>query len=240
MFGSVASSDKRCQALTMDKYHREVTEPADPFDELVGAGLRDWRRRNHRSLEQFSTEAQWWGLNWGPGTVAAIERGKRPLQAKEFVLLIACVGGIEHLLSGPDPLARVQLTEDSSATLRTVRALLRRGPYDVLSIDAPVIKDVVGESNDWREDIRFAIQAEASTPEEASNREPERRLARVLKVEPMRLAEAAFRIWGHGLIEEREQRLASGEDGGDGNHARRGHVTRELRKELEDALGIGD
>lgn len=207
------------------------------FDALVGEKLRHWRQLNGRSLEQFSAEAQWWGLPWGPSTLAKIERGERPLQAAEFIVLTQCVRGLENLLAGQGEW-EVTLTEQTSFSLSQVVSALA-GDHGWL-VTAPVIQDALdSDVDDLEEFIDRMILSQAPTPADAAKREHERTLAKTLGVTPLAIAEAAFALWGHGLTEEREERLSQ-----DPTQTRRtlqalrGHVTRDLKNELARELGL--
>ncbi len=207
------------------------------FDALVGENLRHWRTLNGRSLEQFSVEVQWWGLPWGPSTLAKIERGERPLQAAEFIVLTRCVRGLENLLVGQDEW-EVSLTKQTSFPLRQiVRSLAGKLAW---GFTAPVMQDADdSDADDLEESIDPMILRQAPTPADAAKREHERTLAKTLGVTPLAIAEAAFALWGHGLTEEREERLSQ-----DPTQTRRtlqalrGHVTRDLKNELAHELGL--
>lgn len=209
------------------------------FDALVGENLRHWRTINGRSLEQFSAEVQWWGLPWGPSTLAKIERGERPLQAAEFVVLTQCARGLENLLAGSDEW-KVGLTEETTFSLRQIVRALAGKPSVGFGGTAPVIRDFLqSDDDDLDEFIDRMILRQAPTPADAAKREHERTLAKALGVTPLAVAEAAFALWGHGLTEEREERLSK-----DPTQTRRtlqalrGHVTRDLREELALELGL--
>lgn len=70
--------------------------------------------------------------------------------------------------------------------------------------------------------------------------EAERKMADQLDVAPFQIRDAAHRLWGRTLTDEREARLARRIENGDVSprslQAHRGHVTRELEQEIEQAL----
>lgn len=207
------------------------------LEELVGANLRRWRQLKGRSIEQFASEAQWWGLPWIPSTVGKVERGERTLQAAELVLLSQCVKGLDNLLNGDETL-RVALTDQTTLELRDMkRALAGRLAFNP---DAPVTRDAdASDEVDIYGFIDEVILNEAHSPEDAARRDHERRLAKTLGVAPLELAKASFRLWGHGLTEEREHRLKqAGTMTPRTKQALRGHLTRELKDEIIAELGL--
>ena len=65
----------------------------------------------------------------------------------------------------------------------------------------------------------------------ATQNEAEVKAARRLKCDPREVAYASWSLWGHGLTEERDRRLRDQQ--GEGNTPpRRGHITRQLDREL--------
>ncbi len=64
----------------------------------------------------------------------------------------------------------------------------------------------------------------------------DRRAARALQVDASHVPGLAKKAWGHGLAVERDRRLAAAHAEGKNAAAVRGHITRQLLKELRSTL----
>jgi transcriptional regulator with XRE-family HTH domain len=184
----------------------------------VGLGIAALRDRHGARQEDVAAAARELGLPWTQPVIAALETGRRRLDAEELVLLplvLARCLGRPVSLSEVLPAAAVSaggVDLDPAA----VRGLLGGSPGDPEGAAALVL----------RAELEQALDAQ----EEAL-----RRAARRLGVSPDALTTAAFGKWGHGLIPERDIRVetqAPPDASRRTLQAIRGHVTRELLDEL--------
>lgn len=191
-----------------DRYEKDAT----PLGVVVGDNIR--RLRIVRGLTQHELCQVWRrvGLTWARSKLAALESGTRPrIDAGELVLMAI---GLEVQLSAlfvGDESDLVAL--DSHLRYRVPRGQLR-GLF-------------TGETKA----IEYDLATEQVGPADVD-------LARRLGVEPRVVAMAAAAIFdGRNLTEERDRRVRRiGELTAAQRQAHRGHVTRELAREIEAEL----
>ena len=182
--------------------------------------------------------AQRLGIRWGRSSVTALEAGVRELTATELLalpcIMLAAVSAKypddwEQYLDDVELAAFVQLDRSESLKLTETLALRR----EVLAgwfgkgkpVPPPRFVSMSGSAH---------LNATAVGQPVVSG-EAERKLARTLGVEPGDVVAAAVKRWGRSLTEERDERVRAliDEDTPPRTvQARRGRVTRELRKEL--------
>jgi transcriptional regulator with XRE-family HTH domain len=192
-----------------DWYERE----GEPLGVVVGRNVK--RIREARGLTQHELSQSWQrnGLSWARSKLAALESGTRPrVDAGELVLMaISLQVQVWGLFEGDDDSSLVSL--DSHDKARVSRAELRelfRGQLASVALDLAI--DQAGAA-----DID---------------------LAKRLGVEPRVIAEMAATMFdGRNLTQERDRRVARLGDLTVGQRqAHRGHITRELSKQIEAAL----
>lgn len=208
-----------------------VQEPLSLQLAVVDA-MRRLRQRNGWSQDGLAEVARdLLGLSWTRSTVSDLEARprRRDLSADEFVLLPGMLEVSEAELA-----ENIIRHEDSMELLNAGRALrqwlarnLKEGSRERASYD-----DYSGIK-----DVRAALAADANRRAETlALRQTEKNVARALKADPIEVAKAALRLWGHGVTEERD-RLVD-ETPGKGDRSRRlSHATRRLIPELRDELG---
>lgn len=172
------------------------------------------------------------GAQWHRSKVAAIEAGERPNMSFADVLVLANAFNVElaELFDGD---GEVTLTEYVTLSRPMVRDVIR-GTY------------VVGGSEDWDPTTRRGellelarIRADDDARKAASllGSEADRALADRLNVPARAVTETATELWSRTLTEERDARAAGlGDMSAGERQARRGHITRELSRQLQAEL----
>jgi hypothetical protein len=215
-----------------------------PLRNVLAAGLKEARVRQGLRQEDAAARAQGVGLaSWIRGTVAQAEVGARKFGLEEVLLLaLAYETRLADLIAGDDT-DLVELTPEAAMPVGMLRALLSGQSPSELPTGGPV----GGEAADTRRFPRplagagrFGIRDRdlLARPAGATS-EADRHAARKLGVSQEVVAEAAQRLWGRSLGEERDHRLIerSPDLAARSKQARRGHITRDLLTELERELG---
>ena len=192
--------------------------------EIFAGNLRKRREELRWSQEDLAAGCRTWGLDgFARAAIAQIEGGRRRVSLDEAVVLA-------YLLQTPiSPSASVPdrafpspekwfslLTTDPSTTLRIGSS---PAPAWILRVPASNIVDPGAVLKDRRE--AAAVE----------------KMALDLGVSREDVAQAAVRLWGHGIFDERERRLA---DGTGDIRVRRGLITRQLMAELSRAASAQD
>lgn len=220
-----------------------------PLAAIVGRNIRAIRTERGDSQDSFARGLRLAGLNWSRSTLAKLERGERGVGI-EHLTIIAIVLGVPatRLLDG-EPDEWVALTEEAAIARTRLVAMFAsdwREP-STAELDMPglreagnIVRDVTSRIvQRWPElqarDL-FAAEREAAG-------EAEINAAAVLDCDPMEVALTARATWGRSLIEERDRRVdehpdIDGADSAGKLQAIRGHVTRDLLRELRQ--GIAD
>lgn len=207
----------------------------DELSAAVGRKVRAIRLAANCSQDELAAAAAREGLAWTRAAVASLETGRRRLGAFELLLLplaLSELDGERHSVA--------ELLEDVQEVLATPNggAITGRALRALAAGDSTL--DAAAEER--RLSAMVAVAHEGLL-EHVGRREAERHAARKLDQEPDYIAWMAYRLWGHGLTEEREARLEAIE--GHASDARRrqavrGHVTRELLDELRQAIEGND
>lgn len=200
---------------------------ANHISKAVGERLREWRETLGVRQEEVAWEAREYGLDWKAATVGVIETGRRNVSVQELLVLPLIVAGFPH---------------DQQEHFARPGYFL--GPFAGL-LEGPGS----GEPNDALRTL--ALQASSlDDPEDPiivwAQGEAERNAARTLSegenmsLSPYDVARLARDLWGRSLSDERDARAmerARGDATARSLQAHRGHVTRELIAELEEAAG---
>ncbi len=162
------------------------------------------------------------GLGWQRSHIAAIEAGNR--ESIELDTAVALARALDvpvaELVAGDGP---VQLTLDTEFT--------RAGFREVLSQPATAWTEAAAISG--RSALRFIEAVGERSAAKQVSFQADAELAARLGVKPEDVYHAAERLWGHNLHQERDRRIAEmGEMSAAQRRARRGHITRQLAKEL--------
>lgn len=213
---------------------------ATPISALVGGSLRSWRKEEGLTQDEVARAARQIGVDWTRATVAAIETGRRDVSLGEFLAL---------------PFIVNRLTDGGSTTSR--RRLVgfvarQKGTRDVALtddcwlFDASNLTQLVNGGRVGTQDVAAgAVKPRPGVRREIASRvesalDAEQKAARSLGVTAMEVRLASYTLWGRSLTDEREERVGRKhlEDSSPPSlQAHRGHLTRELLKELERVIG---
>lgn len=239
-----------------------MTEQSRPtLRQVIGRTVRELREEAGQRQEDVARTAREQGLTWSSSKVAALERGDKALPAEELVLLplILYVSGcgdmrsLSDLVSGSDLVA---LNPRVSVPAEALRLMIdgRVGDVEVWSLDTPETREAAANRPgpaDMMEAMRRTSAgwtalgvsgmsyAAMKRAKDDSALDAEQTASRRLKVPAQTVALAAHAAWGRGLTAERDTRVAerwSSDADARSAQAVRGHVTRELYRELRPAL----
>jgi len=216
------------------------------FQKAVGATIRRIREAYELRQEELAAMARSeWGLTWTRATVAAIETGKRELSPVEFLLLKPMLSvRYEDLFPDKQP---ILITPEAIVRSDFLKALFSP-EFDHERI---LVEPEFKRSRAWIDEglgILSSLQLKMSKfPKDAffwrklkqhAAGDAEQKAARKLGVEPVVIAVAAYNLWDRSLSDERDHRakeLTITSSAGRLQNIR-GHVTRELLRELERVL----
>lgn len=216
-----------------------MTERREPtLAAAIGRRVREIREGGGYTQDELAGAARRAGLTWTQASVTSLEIGRRGLSADELLLLplaLVFLDGGDHTLAELLDGAPENVTRPTGHPAGTgfLRHMLEGGNAAAAGAVDRWLAAGAGDPDD-EEFLAFM-----------ASREPERHAGRTLDVPPERVAEVAYKRWGRGLTEEREAR--TDERRREGNdlspqrlQALRGHVTRELLREIRDELEGGD
>ncbi len=201
-------------------------------DAAVGASLR--RLREERGWSQDELAGRLRLPTWTRVQVSRVENGERGVAAEELLAfaVVLAVPVFELLSAGEEYELSVGERTLPAASVREllsgrVPKELQRGP--TLDVFGPG-----GSSRLSLEEIEARRSAGMTPRAEAVTK-----AARQLGWTPVELEETAYGLWGHGLVAERDSRLAEqlqdDDAGSRRRQALRGHVTRQLLADLRAA-----
>ncbi|MCT7353624.1 hypothetical protein N4P33_15790 [Streptomyces sp. 15-116A] len=201
------------------------------------------REGKEATREDIARKARLFGLPWHRPTVGQIEQGKRGVSAPELLLLpLIYSTPLRDLLPGPGE--TTWLTDEIAVEGRELRRLLDEG-YNPGETPAPGpwhYAGIVRKARQVRQVLRGRYEElpwGAESAYVASPDEAETKAAKRLDTTPEYVAYTARELWGRGLTEERDARLAERPDPPTtprALQAARGHITRALLDELAPAI----
>jgi transcriptional regulator with XRE-family HTH domain len=225
------------QDLTADQADRV----GKPFGVQLGERLQRVREEKEATREDIARKARFFGLPWHRPTVGQIEQGKRGVSAPELLLLPLVYGmPLRDLLPGDEEVT--WLTDETAVRGSALRHSLDEEPEEP-SLPGPW--HFKGAARVGRELIESqkkffdALPWDAKVAFVASPDEAETKAAKRLDTTPEYVAYTARELWGQGLAEERDSRLADRPDAPASPRAvqaARGHITRTLLGELGPAI----
>ena len=219
--------------------------------QLLGEHLRQIRREQKLSEDEVARGAKDVGLPWTWATGDALEKGGRKSVTVEELLLLSYAFGVEPAdwFVGK---GWAHLTSEARASLGVIRTMLAGSPteqwtridervWDLPQFnEAPGILGVQFERLNQR--LRRAKQIlgpDTSTETaikavEAASGKAEVNAAYKMRVEPLDISLAAFRMWGRSLTQERDRRVSEAIRSVTlrSLQTTKGRVTRMLLKEL--------
>ncbi len=246
MFFVKLSCIGRCENATV----HDVTENAEALTlrQWVGLAVRRLREQHGKRQDDVARSARQLGLTWTASKIAVLERGDKALPAEELLLLPLVLAwaqcgqpSLADLL--PDGSGAVRLGDRTAMPAAMLAQVVRGEDVDICEVDSPEWEEG-GDLERMMSMLRAAKAVAGRTPRELVDAEraagdAERIAARRLGVPFAAVVAAALATWGHGLTEERDSRAAN-HPGADATarsvQAARGHVTRELYRELEPAI----
>jgi len=177
---------------------------------VIGLSLRTLRAERGLTQEQALEMLRRAGLDWTRSNVASLESGRRQDITLSEIVLMTLAFGV--------PLSRWLQGHGGGAAylVRTGRAF---------NLNHAIAGLLDGNAPDQAANVPLELNPEPMYLE------AELHAAERLGVEPGELRAAAERLWGRRLVEEREARLGSDRR----RRGDRGHVTRQLLRELEAA-----
>lgn len=196
--------------------------------EVVGKNFSELRKQRRLTQDEASNRLRSVGLMWGRSQIAALEAGNREdVPSTVLVLLAEALDAkLGDLAAGE---GYVRLTSEVTVRREWLRA---RWGSDGPSRDSAGGVILGGRA------VRALME---SLPGEKVPFGADADLARRRGVPVDEVSAAAERLWGRTLHQERDRRVAEfGDLASDERRIRRGHVTRELARELEPHLHKGD
>ncbi len=219
--------------------------------------MRALRAEHHCTADDVAEAARRFGLRWQRSTVASIETGKRGLSAEELLMLPIVM--TQALSEVTDDVIDVSLGYllDVEAELSDGVEMLPQGAHELLA-QKPVttgrragfrfpkfVAEVLEKLDPGGKHRADQRRIEQLWPDvhghvtinfdhlfavtRAASGEAEQKAARKLGVSGLDIAAVSFRLWGHGLTEERDSRAGD-------NATRRGHVSRALAEDIRAVL----
>ncbi|MFC6577549.1 hypothetical protein [Planomonospora parontospora] len=191
----------------------EVSAPA--VGQVVGRNLAQLRAQWGQTQQEAANVLRADGLAWTAANIASIESGRR--ESMDIAALTLLAGSYEV------PLSRLFAGEGNMR----------------LSADAVVDLSDYREWLDGQSRLSITLSGSAvrrwanSLPGETVSFQADAELAARLGLRPEDVYTAAEKLWGRNLHQERDRRMAEmGEMTPTQRRTRRGHITRQLAKEL--------
>ncbi|MDQ4149937.1 MAG: helix-turn-helix domain-containing protein [Actinomycetota bacterium] len=223
--------------------------------QLLGEHLKQIRREQDLGQEDVARRANTVGLPWSRETVQAFENGGRKSVTVEELILLSYAFGVEpsDWFVGK---GWAQLTPDARASLGVIRTMLAGSPTEQWTRinermwDIPEFKSAPGiigaqfeKLNERLRRAKEVLGPDATTETaikavEAAAGKAEVKAAHKLRVDPLDISLAAFRMWGRSLTQERDRRVSEAIRSVTlrSLQTTKGRVTRILLKELAPRL----
>lgn len=188
--------------------------------QAVGRNLAQLREQRGQTQQEAAAYLRAYGLSWTAANVASIESGRRESIDLGAFVVIAMAYDVapSSLFNGA---GEIRLAADVAVALDVLRGWLDRdGTEPVVTVTGNAARRTI--DNLPGDEVSFQADAE---------------LAARLGLRPEDVYRAAERVWGRNLHQERDRRLAdAGHMTPTQRRTRRGHITRQLTKELEPHL----
>ncbi|MER7574899.1 helix-turn-helix transcriptional regulator [Streptomyces sp. NPDC126514] len=221
----------------------QAEQDGRPFGVQLGEQLQRVREEKEATREDIARKARYFGLPWHRPTVGQIEQGKRGVSAAELLLLpLIYSKPLRDLLPAADEVT--WLTDETAVYGSRLRQFLDEdyNPADASMPGPWHFKAAVRQGERHFEALRRfsdALPWGSKAGFAASPDESETKAAKRLNTTPEYVAYTARELWGRGLAEERDARLAERPDAPTAPRAvqaARGHITRILLDELEPSI----
>jgi transcriptional regulator with XRE-family HTH domain len=204
-------------------YGQRSMREARTFGQVVGANVQRLREAQGWTQEELARRLRAFGLHWTRANLASVESGRRQQIDLASLVLIALAmdAPASELLAG-DP-EEISVGGGTSVNLHHTR--------EWLAGRQPLGPGYVGQSSGGQSGLRIAKQQALRADGVADDADERAALRLGLTIDEV-LA-SAKRLWGRTLTAERDARAAKAE--GCERTAVRGHITRQLMTEIEEA-----
>jgi transcriptional regulator with XRE-family HTH domain len=225
-----------------------VPEPAN-LNALLGKAIQRIRLELDLSQDDVARECRRRGLTWARSTIAVLEAGQKSLQISEALVLADVLGQPFFSFFYEGALDdEVAITSSLVGSLSEVQALNEGGRgFEERRLRIKEGRRISSRARTPRADVmrrlpnlaRYLSESELLAVARLTRSEAELRAAHTLGITPAEVSVAAHGLWGRSLIEERERRLSEMDEAEAplrNLRGYRGHVTRELTRELRNYL----
>jgi transcriptional regulator with XRE-family HTH domain len=214
---------------------------AGDVDALIGQNVRRIREQLGATQDDLAQALRQSGWRASGLTVMALERGERALLHEEVILLADVLnvavtefyGDSDHVFVRP---AGSLYPENTNLLAKR----LTQAPRDESTtwMEVQRRRRTTGFGRDTSALELFSRGSLGYTPDDEATREAERHAAERLEISPDEVVRRSYALWGRTLSDERDTRTAARTTADTPIRSRtivRGHVTRELLAELEQA-----
>ena len=218
---------------------------------VVGRNIRNLRANANVTSDDLRLEMRNYGFKWSPSRIAEIERGEKPVHPVylvAFSLALTNLSGravtVDDLLSTP---GRISLSDDLDMDGQQFRDVLA-SRYDVNELwalrktmttgtqtTAQALEDYLRRPHERPDTSGIMEIAELLAQAPPTLSLADERARKRLNLELPEYVELVLSQWGHTLSDEVERQAPPG-----ATAQKRGHITRTLTAQLEDALHRGD
>jgi transcriptional regulator with XRE-family HTH domain len=214
---------------------------AGDVDALIGQNVRRIREQLGATQDDLAQALRQSGWRASGLTVLALERGERALLHEEVHILGDVLNvGITELYATAADYRSVSLGSLYPENADALAQRLTQAPRSEAKTWAEVQRHrrTMGFGTDASHAESFARGSLGYRPDDEATREAERHAAERLGISPDEVVLRSYALWDRTLSDERDARTAARTTADTSVRSRtivRGHVTRELLKELEQA-----
>ena len=200
----------------------------DSFATVLSTNVYKARRFVGMTQDELAANMRALGVPWDRTVVTRIESGERGVKAQELALLVRMLGtDLDALCSWPDP---YRITD--TAVRFPDRTITANEPVLAREEMADALRAVIGVIGPAGLKPDLITHAKVERHDDATAK-----AATALGLTGFQTAALARHLWGCSLTEERNRRVEASPSDTRGSLAiRRGHVTRGLQQEMQQAL----
>jgi transcriptional regulator with XRE-family HTH domain len=214
--------------------------------QVVGEGARILRIDAGVTLEEMARAAQLYGLPWTSGRVGDFESGRVAPSLPTLVAVAAALGKaigrpvtLFELVTGQ---GQVRINETLSLKKSALRAVLSGGGLEVPNIPLPAADVLraqeainrIAPTAYWPRRLR-TVKPDLRLKVLQNFSESDFRMCKNIGVDQFLGAAAMAALWRHPFTAERDHRA-----GPDAKPQRRGHISRQLKSELQEVIKDGN
>lgn len=203
-------------------------------EQVIGRNLRRLRSERAFSQDQVARAAAAVGLSWTRPVVASVEAGTKSIGVEELLLLALALGTYPREFLAGEGAIRLGRGVEAQSSSVAKKYLSGSG-----ATTFDVVKDLMGWG-DGDPDHMWEIFEPPENVDEVIPGEAETKLGRKWGVPAVDILERSLRRWGRSLTAQRDARmdieLANRSEPATASAIQRmrGHITRQLTKELEE------